>query len=251
MKTRRNKRHQHVYICFWGLTRSLKYTLDSIKSVLEKFPKRTVFLHTYELESSYTNVRAKEIDVTLDKDEWKLLNPDYHVIDSQDEISKRLNFSEYRNSGDPWDNDFKSLDNFILGMYSLKRVTELLFSKVENPRRVIFMRPDVKFLRSPTESMLNLVDKNSIVVPRFHSWSYSDGRTRPTGGVNDRFAICSKNSALIYGTRVNSLLEYSKTKPAHSETFLRDLLDENGITVIKRDICFHRVRATGEELADC
>lgn len=246
MKTRRVKKHPHVYICFWGLTRSLKYTLESIQHVLRKFPNRTVFLHTYRIDKPYTNVRSREINIKLDADEWKLLNPDYHIVEDQSSVP--IDFKEYRTSGDPWDNEYKTLDNFLLGMYSLKRVTELLFSKVKNPSRVIFMRPDVKFLTSIPSS---IIDSKTIVVPKFHSWSFDDKITRPYGGVNDRFAIASRKGAYLYGTRFDSLLDYSMHKSPHSETFLRDYLKAHEITVIKKDICFHRVRATGEELNDC
>jgi hypothetical protein len=251
MKTRKNTLRRHVYICFWGLTRSLKYTLDSITEVLNRFPNRTVFLHTYELDELYSNPQGKEYNIQLNKDEWKLLNPDYHIVDNQREVLSRLNVEQYRSSGDPWNSDFKVLDNFILGMYSLKRVTELMMENSKGYKRVIFMRPDVKFIKGPTNSMVETAERNTIVVPKFHSWSYTNGITKPYGGVNDRFAICSYSAAKIYGLRFNSLLEYSKHYPPHSETFLRDYLSAKGISVNKSDICFHRIRATGQELDDC
>ena len=80
-----------VALCFWGLTRSLKYTIDSIQSnVLDVLKKNgiqyTIFIHTYNINGSYTNRRSKEYNILLNNDECKLLNPDYIKIDDQDII---------------------------------------------------------------------------------------------------------------------------------------------------------------------
>jgi len=239
---RRGGGRKKIAVCFWGLTRSLKYTLSSIQSVIQSLREVgdvTVFLHTYAVRSTYTNERAREKDIRLDPDEWKALNPEYHEVEDQDEVKKSIDFSAYRSSGDPWDNNYATLDNFILAMRSLNKVTDLMMK--HSFTHVVFMRPDVKFVDGLNTSLLDKVKRNVCIVPKFHSW----------GGVNDRFAICSQRVAKVYGTRVTGLLEYSKMRRPHSETYLRDTLAAHNVHVLKVPICFHRIRATGEEFPDC
>jgi hypothetical protein len=84
-----------VAICFWGLTRSLKYTIHSIRAKIlkqldDKNIEYKIFLHTYVFDSAYNNPRANEHNIKLDFDEYKLLNPDYVEIDNQDQIKKQI-----------------------------------------------------------------------------------------------------------------------------------------------------------------
>ena len=77
-----------VALCFWGLTRSLKHTIESIhenilKPLQENQIEYTIFLHTYKFESPYINPRAKEVNVELDFDEYSLLEPDFVQIDDR------------------------------------------------------------------------------------------------------------------------------------------------------------------------
>jgi hypothetical protein len=53
-----------IALCFWGITRSLKYTIDSIKEKIFNILKSnnieyTIFMHTYRL-NSYKNTRTCE-----------------------------------------------------------------------------------------------------------------------------------------------------------------------------------------------
>ena len=80
-----------VALCFWGLTRSLKYTIYSIKKYILNVLKihnieYKIFLHTFVFNSSYYNPRAEEYDIQLDFNEYTLLEPDYLQIDNQDVI---------------------------------------------------------------------------------------------------------------------------------------------------------------------
>lgn len=238
-KTRRHGGGKKIAVCFWGLTRSLKYTMPSIRSILDSLGTPTIFLHTYRVKGLYTNERAREKNIELNPEEWKDLNPDVYEIEDQDEVKQTLNVDSYRNSGDPWNNNYATLDNFILAMRSLNKVTELMLASKTNFTHVVFMRPDVVFKTPVKESYLSLAKKNTCVVPAFHSW----------GGYNDRFAICPRPVARIYGTRFQGLLEYSKEHLPHSETYLKHTL--RNVHVRKVPICFHRVRATGEEFPDC
>ena len=80
-----------IALCFWGLTRSLKYTIKSIRehilNVLQKSNEDTsnepieytIFLHTYQFKSTYYNPRAKEVGVNLNFNEYKLIQRCKHL----------------------------------------------------------------------------------------------------------------------------------------------------------------------------
>lgn len=122
-------------LLFWGLTRSLKYTIKSInKNILNIFKEKNIdfdiFLHTYKSNEIYNNYRTKEKDILLNFDEYKLLNPTYFIFDDLEKIKKNLNLELYRSHKDPWNSNYNSVDNFILSLYSKKRVINLLNSKI-------------------------------------------------------------------------------------------------------------------------
>lgn len=76
-----------VALAFFGLTRSLKFTIDSIRqNVLAPLDEAAIeydiYLHSYDLES-ITNSRSAEIGQSLNTTEWKLLDPDFVSITDQ------------------------------------------------------------------------------------------------------------------------------------------------------------------------
>ena len=120
-----------VAVCFWGLTRSLKYTIHSIdKHILNILKKAnidySIFMHTYTFKSTYYNPRASEVNVQLDFDEYKLFNPDFLQIDDQDTIRDSLDLHKYRTLPDPWDTNYICVDNFLLAMYSKMQLGKML-----------------------------------------------------------------------------------------------------------------------------
>ena len=86
---------------------------------------------------------------------------------------------------------------------------------------VLFMRPDVKYLNKFDIRFFTMLNEKTIAVPRFHVWS----------NMNDRFCLSNMKNAIVYGKLFDYMLEYSKTKPLHSETFHYDIL--NGIHKMK------------------
>tara|TARA_A100001015_G_scaffold310292_1_gene411407 strand:+ start:1208 stop:2218 length:1011 start_codon:yes stop_codon:yes gene_type:complete len=131
-----------IAILFWGLTRSLKYTINSInKNIFDILKKNNIdydiYLHTYKVNKLYTNNRSKEKNVKLDFNEYKLLNPKYFIYDDLDEIKNKLNFKLYRTHDDPWpeeQNNYKTLDNFILALYSKLQITNLLRIQINSQK---------------------------------------------------------------------------------------------------------------------
>lgn len=240
-----------IAVCFWGLTRSLKYTINSINeqlSEMKKFGEVTTFMHTYRLNRPYSNLWGKEEAIVLDPNEYKLLDPDHFIWDDQDEVSSKLDFKAYRTFPDDiYKTNYQTIDNFIIAMYSQKRVTELMLrhNKKQHYDYVVFMRPDVIFDSKPRLKYFQEVNDHTIVTPQFGHWH--DGGIK----INDRYAICTPKVAEIYGRRLMYLLEYSKHKPIYTEVFLYDLMKAFKIKIYHRWICFNRVRADGRINPDC
>lgn len=235
-----------VALCFWGLTRSLKYTIDNIQKNILQVLKRhniqyTIFLHTYNFETTYVNPRAGEIDVCLDFEEYKLLNPTYFQIDNQDEIKSDIDVYQYRTHGDPWESEFISLDNFICAMYSKKQLGLMVKKSSIKFDYIIYLRPDVNYLHKLDVRIFNLINKYNVATPNFHLFPK----------LNDRFAILKSCNLEKYANMFDKMYEYSLNNQLHSERFQYYIM----VKIYKWNIryitiYFNRVRANGIELQD-
>jgi len=232
-----------VALAFFGITRSLKYTIDSIhKSFFDVFKRKNIeydiFLHTYNI-TNYCNVRTGEKvdDKDINNDEYKLLNANYVETDDQETIKKKLNLKSYRTHKDPWKTDYNSVDNFILGSYSKFQVTNMIEKTGNNYDFIIFIRPDCFYFQDFNKHFFQYIRENCIVMPNFHLY----GKHK----VNDRFAITNMNTYKIYGKIFTELLEKSKKQPLHSESILGQHLHNNKIQNIKIKFKFARVRFNG------
>lgn len=112
----------NVALCFFGITRSLKYTIASIQSnILNELKnnniKYDIYLHTFRLDN-YTNIRTKEKCNNVDNSEYTLLNPDYYSIENQNLVKDHIDIKKYRSKKDYWNTQYNSVDNFILAQYS-------------------------------------------------------------------------------------------------------------------------------------
>lgn len=235
-------------LCFFGLTRSLRYTRSTIVSrvfekLLEDNAEYDIFLHTYN-QNSISNARSGEKNETLNPNEWKLLSPKRYALDDpipfEDSVITPMMTSLLR-SGDPWKEPppHNSLRNVIKQLHSLHRVTQLWSEEMpaDYYDLVFYLRPDVWFFND-----LNLTDVQEarqvgsvIYVPNFHSW----------GGVNDRFAFGRPEVMKLYGSRFLQVLNYTKLFPLHAETFLLHVLAWHNVTIKTTDILFERVRSNG------
>ena len=77
----------HIAVCFWGLMRSLSFTIDGIRQHVLKPIEAAgfgydVFVHTYKFRKNYTNARTRESGYN-NFSEWKLLDPDYVCVEDQ------------------------------------------------------------------------------------------------------------------------------------------------------------------------
>lgn len=245
-----------VAILFSGLLRSIQYTLPNIQHNL--FQELTsagydydIYCHNYIFPAgqTYNNHRTKEYNVVLDPALSKHLNAKYYIEDDQIKTAAQLNLPAYRTKGDPWPTSkYASLDNYLLSMYSRKKITELLIEKhTQHPadhqyEYIIYARSDVIYEKPlPFAKLFSLIDTQpnpdlACLIPNFHHFQ----------GLNDRMLICKPYLAKQYGLAFDLLLELSKHNLLHSESVNKYLLqDVYKATSILVPIYFSRVRSNG------
>ena len=247
--TFRSPHQTKVAVCFFGLTRSLDVTVESIRRaiidpLIQAEHDIEIFLHTYNA-SAVNNPRSEEINAVNNWEDWRLLQPDKMSWDAADEVKDRLYYPHeeaYLLHGDPWDEDHHtSLKNLILQLYSLNRVTDFWRHRAKSFDVIIYARMDVWFF-------------NKISMRDLHA---AKGRSEtcfapalPWGAgldwTNDMFAFGHPQAMLIWATRLHSALQFSKDHRLHSESFLWNVLRNSSVEVQETPLLFARVRATKE-----
>lgn len=235
-----------VALGFFGITRSLKYTIDSIKTnimnVLESNDVQyDVFVHTYSL-TTYKNFRTNESINIVDNDEYKLLNSDFVEIDEQEQIKKIINMQLYRTHVDPWNTNYNSVDNFILAQYSKARLVKMIQTSNNEYDYILFMRPDCKYTEPFDIKFFSSISDSSICIPDFHL----NGPYK----FNDRFCIANMRTYKLYGDIFEILLPMSKRMPLHSETIIGEIMNLRKLRINRIPFRFSRVRCSGLVLDD-
>lgn len=238
----KNNKKIKIAICFFGLCRSLNYTLDSIKNnILLELKNNNIeydiILHTYNLK--YLNLKRSNESYKLDTNEWKLLKPDKFKIDNQDEFDKKYDYNYIKSFGDAWNTNYENTINLIRQLNSLKKVWSLCHDKNNKYDCYLFLRPDIKYLNKiNTDYVNNIVKNNNLIYTP--EWLKS-------GGLNDRFALCDYNSAKIYSNRIDNIPNYLSLtkKPLHAEKFLKFVINKNNILNKDLNLKGHRIRSKG------
>jgi hypothetical protein len=112
-----------------------------------------------------------------------------------------------------------------------------MVSKEKGFTHIVMCRPDVKYMTSLKPEWFTFIS-NSIIVPEFASY----------GHINDQFALGPYEQMIIYGSRFDHALEYSKKHPLLSEGYLEYTLNKNKID--HRDIEFYYVRIRANNKKD-
>jgi hypothetical protein len=234
-----------IVLAFFGITRSLKYTIKYIKlNIIDILIRNNIdydiFIHTYKL-NSYKNIRTNEFVNNIDNEEYKLLNAKYVQIDDQDEIKEFINLSLYRTNADPWETDYNSVDNFILGQYSKSQLVNMIEKTNINYDYIIYLRPDVLYVDKFNINFFKHTTDNSICIPNFHLYNFKNDDIK----FNDRFCITNMKTYKLYGDIYKYLLDISKIEELHSETIICQLMINYNLNIIYLDFLFLRVRFNG------
>ena len=245
-----------VAICFWGLTRSLKHTHQSIQKHIFKVFKQhdidyKIFMHTYVFYTSYYNPRAaqegefgengEEDEIKLDFEEYKLLNADYLQIDNQDKIKYEIDLFQYRSQKDPWNSDYICLDNFLCAMYSKKQLGRMVEKSDIDFDYVLYLRPDVLYLNDFNVDYFSLTNEQHVCTPNFHLFPK----------LNDRLCLLKACNHLKYSQMFDLMYEYSLHKELHSEIFQYYVMTHiYKWKILYIPFHFNRVRANGKVLDD-
>tara|TARA_B100000989_G_scaffold279710_1_gene242571 strand:+ start:721 stop:1617 length:897 start_codon:yes stop_codon:yes gene_type:complete len=235
-----------IALCFWGLTRSLKYTIESIKkNILQPLDdgniEYKIFVHTFSLKTKYNNPRANENNMTLDFDEYKLLNPDFFEMEDQDEVKANIQIEKYRSLPDPWESNYVCLDNFVCAMYSKQQLGTMIHNSNIEFDYIVYLRPDLYYLVPFDIRYFSITNEYNVCTPNFHLFPK----------LNDRFCILHASNLDKYSGLFNYMYEYSRIYPLHSERFQYFMMTNQFKWSIRYiPIQFNRVRADGRELPD-
>jgi hypothetical protein len=229
--------NKKIAVCFFGITRSLSFTLDNIKShvlhAAELHGDVRVFAHFFD-QKVISNPRSGE-DSTLTPNEHALLPLDKLVLEVPDQFLSSACFAEVCSYGDIFADDCCSLRNLFHQLSSLMKVTQMALEW--NADIVIFVRPDLLYHDS-FEGILHKVRRQGagVYLPNWQHW----------GGFNDRFSIAIGDDAIrAYGQRYQVILDYCKDNkaPLHSEKLLKYALRHQVVHLIEHRAS--RVRGNG------
>jgi len=232
-----------VAIIFFGLTRTLEKTIDSIKINLlaplnENLMEYDIFIHTYKINGSYKNMWSGEYVTNYhNEDIEKILNPKYFIFDDQETITNNINFNEYYTKLGNWTGMTSEMTKYLiknmcLALYSKKQITLLFEKHKDEYDYAILIRPDMKMDTKIDICYFNELNNNNIIVPE-KDWFH---------GCNDRFCIGVPNVILYCGKLFDELKQYSCEKSIISEVYFIDKLREQSIGIIPKNIEYINLR---------
>jgi hypothetical protein len=238
--------NKKVAIIFFGLTRSLKKTINSIKENLftpldKGLINYDIFIHTYKINGAYHNIWSREhTDNYINEDVEGLLNPKFYIFDNQDDVINSINFDDYYSKLGNWggfsglsQNTIKYLiRNMCLALYSKKKIVLLFENYKDEYNYAIIIRPELLLKNKIDINYFNELNDNNIIIPQKDSYI----------GCNDRFCIGKIDTILYYGKLFDDLMSYSKEKSIISELYLLDKLNEKKINIIKKNIDYDTKR---------
>lgn len=213
----------HIAVCFFGITRSLKHTINSIEENII-FPAQArgtarIFAHFFD-QKVIDNPRSGESG-KLPTNEHLLLHPNWVEIEEPDLCLSEHCFAQVKSYGDAWNDDFRSLRNLIHQLHSLNRVTRAALDW--QPDIFIFARPDLRYHDSLGRYINAKSNAPLVQLPSWQHWKH---------GLNDRFAIATgSEAAQAYGTRINLIKQFchDQNRSLHAELLLRYALEVNSI----------------------
>ena len=235
--------NKKVAILFFGLTRTLGKTIDSLKKNLftplnDNSISYDIFIHTYKIFGPYNNIWSGEkTDNYNNEDIESLLNPKYFISDNQEEIVNSIDFCEYYKKLGNWTGMNKKMTKYLirnmcLALYSKKQITLLFDKNINDYDYAIIIRPDTELFTKIDVNYFNELNENNIIIPKKHWFR----------GCNDRICIGKPNVISYCGKLFDELKIYSENKNIISERFFMHKLKERSINIISKQIKYKNLR---------
>lgn len=225
----------------FGLPRRFKelaYASLKVK-VLDVLPGNVdIFVHTFDMKK-FTNPRNKEKDVLLYPQDVYLLKGKIQITDVKEAEQQVENDLEgAKPFGDAWKNNFISLKNLFLQLYSIERAYKLSQSTGKYYTHYLFVRLDQLYLDAfPVNQILSESRNTDAWVP---SWGFP-----PPRGENERFYVTTGNFSWPIANRRLFWRSFvaDKKRPVHAEELLKYVLVRTGARISEiRNFCFNRIR---------
>ena len=244
MDTTRTGRKPRIAIGFFGITRSLKWTLPSIQENIiqpaRQLGEVRLFAHLYQ-QTHIANPRSGE-DELLDPEEYRLLKCDEVTLEAPGGCLEEARYDWILSHGDAFHDGGKSLANLIHQLHSLQVLGRMVGKW--SPNVVILARPDLQYQDNCKEIIAGhlSLSTDSLTIP---DWQWY-------GGYNDRFAVGGLRAIQAYLDRVSLIPLYVQRTggPLPAERFLRFSLHEHGILPNRTSLRASRVRANGYTLLE-
>lgn len=239
------QRRPECCVGYFGLNRSLRRTAPSIALNIYQVFRRlglpvTVIAH-FNRPQRIHSPRSGENNVAATNSSVEQLGCELVWSEPQDEakIQQLLDLvMKYPMKGEE-DAGGVIRKNALLQMYSQSRLLQLI-RMIDIDRFGVFClaRSDLLYLDAVPEHIVAAITdgKVDLVTPSWHRW----------GGLNDRFAFCSRRGAEVYLDRINWVSRFCEAKGYfHPEEILRFSAEQSGIVLDFTSMRALRVRSTG------
>jgi hypothetical protein len=253
------------FIGFFGITRALPWTIDSIErcifAPLHRAGVAQIHAAHFNLPSTLHAPRSGERGIEFELGDIRRLRLDRHVVEPQGEDAIAAPLAailRVPQKGED-DADGATRRNALYQLHSLRGLGRIFADM--NPLSydaVLLLRPDLRYLdplpvrqllaqlgraggRAPLQRMVGHMHRRfrppaDMVVPAWHKW----------GGLNDRFAICTPDAAMAYMNRIDSVAAYcAQAGHFQSEHLLAFAMAQAGLRTADTWVRAERVRTGG------
>lgn len=234
-----------VAVCFYGLNRSLRYTMASLRShILNKLTSRRcveveTFFHSWTLREE-ESVRGEAVGAILGEPSELArelgASLKRYRVDDQAAFDAHFNFSRWAEIDPRYAGS--NFMNLARQLQSLRLVTRLWTTRDDIPyRAVLYVRPDLLVLDDIDVDQLLGLGPNEFLTPYWHQFS----------GLNDRVAAGSPRVAKAFGERSLHLEDYARHKFVRSESYLKWIVTEkHRFNVTLMETRAQRMRSNGK-----
>lgn len=238
-----------ICICFFGvISRSLKYTIDSIKENIFDVLKESnidydIYVHNMKV-SNFISIRAGDSNNNL-KECCDLLNYDFFKETLQEDFDKKYNilFEKCKKYGIHPSYKYNTVKNAIRQLYSIKQVTNMW----KNNKNIkydyfIYLRPDLLYINKINikQILYYIKQDKTLLTPYWHKFN----------GLNDRIYMGTNKTIHLFGNRFDELEKMiAEIKNIYiPENFMKYIANKYNIKIINIDLKGKRVRTNGKIL---